>query len=292
LRIAVRKVPGGKFSGFANNQLRVGDTLDLLPPTGNFCVRPQTKTARTYVAFAAGSGITPVLSIIRTLLAEEPQCRCTLVYGNRTRSFIMFREAIEGLKDRYMSRFRVIHILSREETDTEIHAGRIDARKCEALCAALIEVKDTDAFFLCGPAGMTEAVRGFLLGKNVPADRIHAELFTTPGQLSQASHASTDCDEGGKIIARVTVKLDGTSTSFDMKDGKDTLLGAAMAHGLELPYSCRGGMCCTCKARLEEGKVEMDRNFALEPDEVAAGYILTCQSHPITPSVTVNFDAR
>ena len=292
LRIAVRQVPGGRFSGFATQHLRIGDKLEVMPPTGNFCVRPEARSTRNYVAFAAGSGITPVLSIIRTLLSGEPGCRVTLVYGNRTRASIMFREAIEALKDRYLTRFHLIHVLSREETDTTIHAGRIDGAKCAALCPNLISLKDTDAFFLCGPAGMTDAVRTFLLDHGVVADRIHAELFTTPGQASAEVAHDIDHKAQAAILSRVTIKLDGVSTSFDMRDAQDTILDAALKQGIDLPYSCRGGMCCTCKAKLEEGHVEMDRNFALEPEEVGAGYILTCQSHPTTPVVTVNFDAR
>jgi ring-1,2-phenylacetyl-CoA epoxidase subunit PaaE len=291
-RIAIRKVAGGRFSVYANTKLKAGDQLDVMPPTGSFTVTPDPRSARNYVAFAAGSGITPVLSMLRNLLKEEPKCRYTLVYGNRTRATIMFREAIEALKDRYMDRFRVIHILSREETDTEIHAGRIDSAKCAALCPALIDIRNTDAFFLCGPAGMADAVRNYLSAQQVPADRIHSELFSDPGQEVHAAPTAATRSAVAKTLARITVKLDGLSTSFDMEEGQDTILGAALAQGLELPYSCRGGMCCTCKSKLEKGEVSMDRNFALEPDEVKAGYILTCQSHPKTPGVTINFDAR
>jgi len=292
LRVAVKKVEGGAFSTYANEHLKKGDVLEVLPPVGKFYTELNPLQKKNYVAFVAGSGITPVLSIIKTTLAVEPQSTFTLVYGNRNKNSIIFKEELEALKDRYIHRFRIYHILSREITDAAINSGRIDAAKCELYFEKLIDLKRSDEFFLCGPEEMIFCVRDTLQAKGVPKESIHFELFTIPGQKKSTVDTSqkTVSDEGPK--AKVSVKLDGIMFDFDLPYGGQSILDAALRQGADLPYACKGGVCCTCKARLLEGKVEMEVNWGLEQDEIDAGYILTCQSHPQTEKVVVDFDAK
>jgi len=293
LRIAVKKVPGGLFSTYANDQLRMGDELDVLPPTGAFYTHLNPAKPKNYLAFAAGSGITPILSLIKTVLAVEPDSQFTLVYGNRHRPSIIFREELESLKNRYMHRLALHHILSREKTDISLHQGRIDALKCGELCDKLIDLAGTDEIFLCGPAQMIFTVKSWLGEKGVDHRKIHFELFHTQERLPSASveNAAVMTPLTGKI-SRVTVRLDGTSFEFDLPFEGDPVLDAALMQGADLPFACKGGVCCTCRARLVEGKVEMDVNYALEEDEVAAGFILTCQSHPRSEKVVIDFDSK
>jgi ring-1,2-phenylacetyl-CoA epoxidase subunit PaaE len=292
LRVAVKAVDAGKFSSFANSSLQIGDIVDVLPPTGKFYTPLNAVNRKRYVAFAAGSGITPILSIIKTTLATEPFSEFTLIYGNRNRSSIIFREALEGLKNQYMSRFRLIHILSREKTDAEINSGRIDPEKCEKLGNHLINWKNIDHYFLCGPEEMIFSIRTFLLLNNVEEGKIHFELFNTPGQKksTQVKEADTLAEQGP--VAAVTVKLDGISFDFNLPYEGNSILDAALRQGADLPYACKGGVCCTCRAKLVKGEVKMDVNYALEPEEMAAGFILTCQSHPRTGQVIVDFDVK
>jgi ring-1,2-phenylacetyl-CoA epoxidase subunit PaaE len=292
LRVAVKAVPGGLFSQYANTRLKRGDTIEVLPPTGKFYSPLEPERAKNYVAFAAGSGITPILSIIKTVLATEPASRFTLVYGNRNRHSIIFREQLEALKNRYMERFRLIHILSREKTDLPIQYGRIDATKCRELENHLIDWKQVDHFYICGPEAMIFSTRDYLLNAGVPAQRIHFELFTTPGQKSgpKTEEASGTGDLGP--TARVQVKVDGRSFEMKVPYQGVPILDAALQAGADLPYACKGGVCCTCRARLVKGEVEMDQNYALEPEELEAGFILTCQSHPRTEEIVVDFDYR
>lgn len=292
LRIAVKSVAGGKFSNFANTQLKKGDQIDVLPPTGKFYTKLDPASAKEYLAFAAGSGITPIISIIKTILAEEPQSRFTLIYGNRNRASIIFREQLEALKNLYMDRFRLIHILSREKTDAAIHHGRIDSEKCETLGKTLLNWNQIDTCFLCGPADMIFTIRDFLEEKGVPAGAIHFELFTTPGKSSPSVTLieSTTLEEG--LVASVTIKMDGRSFEIPIAYQGMAILDAALQAGADLPYACKGGVCCTCRAKLLEGTVEMDTNYALEPEELKAGYILTCQSHPRSQRLLIDFDQK
>ena len=291
LRVAVKKVDGGKFSTYANSLLKTGDTLDVLPPTGKFNTILQTTNNKQYLAFAAGSGITPVISIIKTTLQTEPASRFTLVFGNRGRHSIIFFEELEALKNKYLNRFNFINVLSREKTDAPINFGRIDANKLTEL-NKLIDYKNTDEFFICGPEEMIFCVKEFLEASGIEQKRIHFELFTTPGQKLSAvvSRQSSSHESGPK--SKITVKLDGRSFDFDLGFNSENILDAALKQGADLPFACKGGVCCTCKAKLLEGEVEMDVNWGLEQEEVEQGYILTCQSHPTTEKVVVDFDIK
>lgn len=301
LRIAVKKVAGGRFSSFANGQLRKGDELEVLPPTGRFYTELDKEQSKNYVAFAAGSGITPILSLIKTTLALEPDSHFTLIYGNRYRPSIIFREALEDLKNRYMHRLSIHHILSREKMDSPLNQGRIDAEKCRELNGRLIHPATTDEFFLCGPAEMIFTVRDWLEKEGVGKNKIHFELFTTQdgtatgftgtGDKTRTDAGKTMSSHPGKT-SKVTVRLDGVSLDFGLAYEGESVLDAALLQGADLPFACKGGVCCTCRARLMEGKVEMDVNYALEEEELAAGFILTCQSHPRTEKVVIDFDSK
>ncbi|MBS1565572.1 MAG: phenylacetate-CoA oxygenase/reductase subunit PaaK [Bacteroidetes bacterium] len=294
LRVAVKKVDKGLFSTFANHTLKTGDTLEIMPPSGRFYTTLNPAHKKNYLAFAAGSGITPILSIIKTTLATEPNSSFTLVYGNRNRASIIFREQLEALKNRYTTRFVLHHVLSREKTDAPINHGRIDREKCNDLGRKLIDVAGMDEIFLCGPEEMIFSVKEGLEQQGVPSSKIHFELFTTPGQKKQGTGTASSADASavaGKT-SRVTVKLDGISFDFDLPYNGLPILDAALQQGADLPYACKGGVCCTCRARLTSGEVEMDTNYALEPDELKEGFILTCQSHPRTEKVTIDFDQK
>lgn len=292
MRVAVKKVEGGVFSTWANEQLKPGDTLDVMPPVGKFYTELHPDQKKNYVAFAAGSGITPVLSIIKTTLLTEPKSSFTLVYGNRSKNSIIFKEELEALKDKFLERFRIYHILSRELSDAPINSGRIDVDKLELLTGRLINLSSTHEFFLCGPEEMIFCIKNYLEGKGVESQQIHFELFTIPGQkASTVDTSSTPVKEEGPM-ARVNVKLDGILFHFDLPYDSESILDAALKQGADLPYACKGGVCTTCKARLTEGEVSMDVNWGLEPDEVAEGFVLTCQSHPKSGVVTVDLDSK
>ena len=290
LCIAVKKIDQGKFSAYANEYLQQGDTIEVLPPTGRFIINPDPNQKKQYLAFAAGSGITPVISIIKAILTSEPSSTFTLVYGNRTRASIMFFEELEGLKNKYVERFNLINILSREKTDVPINFGRIDNPKLAAL-KSLVNYKLFNEVFICGPTEMLFCVKDYLIKQGLDETHIHFELFTTPGQkLSVPANATIEKNDASK--SKVTIISDGRSLSFDLPFESDSILDAALKQGVDLPFACKGGVCSTCRAKLMEGKVTMDSNYALEKDEVAAGYILTCQSHPLTENVVANFDLR
>jgi ring-1,2-phenylacetyl-CoA epoxidase subunit PaaE len=290
-RVAIKKVDGGLFSAFANDQLKKGDVLEVMQPVGKFYTPLDPGNKKKYVAFAAGSGITPVLSLIKTTLATEPESSFTLVYGNRTRSSIIFFEALEALKNRYMDRFTLLHILSREKTDAPVSFGRISEEKLRAL-STLVDYGTTDEFFLCGPEEMIFTVKNFLEGEGINRKKIHFELFTSPGQPKSVVRTK-ELEGNSGPASRITVKLDGRSFEFDLPLSSDvSILDAALKQGADLPYACKGGMCCTCKARLVEGEVMMDVHWGLDEEEIELGYILTCQSHPKTGNVVVDFDVK
>ena len=291
LKIAIKKVDGGRFSTWAFEGLKEGDYLDVMPPAGTFGAALNPAHKKSYLAIAAGSGITPVLSIIKAALHTEPQSSFTLVYGNRTRGGILFKEELEALKNKYLSRFRIIHILSRERTDAQINYGRIDKEKCEQLFQTLIPISSIDDVFVCGPEELIFCVRDFLIEKSF-SKRIHFELFTVPGQKRStvSGQQATVIDTGP--MSKISVKLDGRHFDFDLAYDGQSILDAALAQGADLPYACKGGVCCTCKARLREGAVDMDVVWGLEQDEIEQGFILTCQSHPKTETVVVDFDVK
>ncbi len=289
--VAIKKVDGGVFSSFANENLRPGDELEVMEPVGKFYTELDPGNKKNYLAFAAGSGITPVISIIKTTLRTEPKSTFTLVYGNRSRSSIIFFEELEGLKNKFVDRFNLINILSRERTDSAINSGRIDIGKLTDL-EKLIDYKRMDEIFICGPEEMIFCVKNFLEQKEIPEKKIHFELFTTSGQKKKSEVGSRKSEIQGPA-SKITVKLDGRSFDFDLSLNSDTtILDAALKQGADLPFACKGGMCCTCKAKLIEGQVEMDVHWGLEHEEIEQGYILTCQSHPKTEKVVVDFDIK
>ena len=291
LRVAIKKVDGGLFSTFANEQLKKSDIVEVMPPIGKFYVELNPANKKNYLGIAAGSGITPLLSIIKTTLQTEPDSSFTLVYGNKSRSSIIFFEELEGLKNKYLQRFNFINILSRERTDAAINFGRINTAKLKEL-EKLIDYKSFNDAFICGPEEMIFAAKDFLEKKGINKKKIHFELFTTPGQKLTTDNRQLTTDNSGPK-SKITVKLDGRSFDFDLSLTSDTtILDAALKQGADLPFACKGGVCCTCKARLLEGEVSMDVHWGLEDEEVEQGYILTCQSHPKTEKVVVDFDVK
>lgn len=289
LRVAVKLLEGGKFSSHANALLKEGDILQVLPPTGKFKSKLNS-IAANYLAFAAGSGITPVISIIKSVLKNEPASHFTLVYGNRTRASIIFKEQLEAIKNKYMDRFAMHHILSREQADADVYHGRIDTNKLGLLSKYLIDIKSVDHIFLCGPEEMIFTTRDWLQEHGVPKEKIHFELFTVPGEKASAKTnlETPSIAEKSNII----IKLDGVSLPFSLPYEGVSILDGALQQGADLPFACKGGVCATCRAKLISGQVEMDNNYALEEDELAAGFILTCQSHPRSRDVHIDFDAK
>jgi len=296
LRIGVRLHDNGVMSQYLANQLRAGDSLDVLTPTGRFFAEPRPAAARTYCAFAGGSGITPILGIVRNLLATEPESRFTLFYSNRTTSTVMFAEELLGLKDRYPTRLSLYFILSREPQDVELFNGRLDRDKVTLLSREVFEPLETDAFFLCGPGTMIEGVRDTLLGLGVDATRIHTERFAndmpagapTVAPVVQAKPTRAAAEE----VAQITIVMDGRQRTFAMLDDDATVLDAGERVGMELPYSCRAGVCSTCRAKVVRGTAEMEINYALEPWEVEAGFVLCCQARPTSAELEITYDER
>jgi ring-1,2-phenylacetyl-CoA epoxidase subunit PaaE len=290
-KVAIKKVEGGLFSAFANETLQAGDILEVMEPVGKFYTELNPTTKKNYLAFAAGSGITPVISIIKTTLRTEPHSTFTLVFGNRSRSSIIFFEELEGLKNKFIDRFNLINILSRERTETPVNFGKIDIGKLTEL-EKLIDYKKMDEIFICGPEAMIFCVKNFLEQKEISEKKIHFELFTTSGQKKKSEvRNQKSAVEGQQCL--ITVKVDGRSFDFSIPLNSNTsILDAALKEGADLPFACKGGMCCTCKARLSEGEVEMDVHWGLEHEEIEQGYILTCQSHPKTEKVVVDFDIK
>ena len=288
LRIAVKRNPGGVFSEWANEALKVGDVLDVMPPLGHFNVPLAPDHRAHYVGFAAGSGITPLLSLVKTTLAAEPASEFTLFYGNRASGTVMFREELAALKDTYLTRFNLVHVLSREAQDIELFHGRIDRAKADALLAHWLDLDRVDAVFICGPDGMMRAVADALRARGCPEAKIRIERFAT--SIPRHEHKPGKAPEPGHTECEVTVVLDGATRTFTLEKGKESVLEAGLKAGIELPYSCKGGVCSTCRAKLTAGEVDMDVNFALEDYEVARGFVLTCQSYPVTDKVCVDYD--
>jgi ring-1,2-phenylacetyl-CoA epoxidase subunit PaaE len=285
LRIGVKVLPGGHFSGFAQGGLKPGDELEVMTPAGRFFTPLNPANAKHYCAVAAGSGITPILSIIATSLEREPHSRVTLIYGNRTSRSVMFIEDLEDLKNRYPERFQLIHVLSREPSDSELLSGRIDRERFTRITAAFAPVESVDDWFLCGPYEMVFALRDTLTEQGVKRRHIHSELFHV--EAAKLAIGETTDDGAG---SDVTVILDGRRSSFKLSHADVPVLEAALRVRSDAPFACRGGVCGTCRARLVRGTVEMDTNYALEPEEIDRGYVLTCQSHPTSPEVVLDYD--
>ncbi len=288
VQVGIRPVDCGVFSNWAAQQLKEGDTLRVMPPDGRFVVRRPRALHR--VGFAAGSGITPILSIMASTLEDQPESKFTLVYGNRRMANVMFNEALQDLKDRFADRLTLIHILSRQAQEVPLLEGRLDGDKIRAIIDALLPVKSMDEVFICGPEGMIEATQAALLQAGVPENRVHSERFTSSSP-AMPSPVTTNAADTKKDTIQLRIVLDGKP--YDITMGPDDhVLDAALNHGLDLPYSCKGGVCCTCRAKVMEGKVEMSKNFTLEPWEMEQGFVLSCQAKPTTAHVVVSFDER
>jgi ring-1,2-phenylacetyl-CoA epoxidase subunit PaaE len=287
LRIGVKKLPGGAFSEGVVGALHLGDELDVMTPAGRFTTQLDPKAAKTYVALAAGSGITPILSIVSTILEEEPQAQVMLVYANRTHRTVMFLDDLHDLKDRFPERFHLVHVLSREQQDVELFSGRLDGERLSRILKSLLPAEEVDEWFLCGPQQMVVDLRQVILDHGVEAHAIHTELFHAD-PVPRHAVVSSESIEGA---ARVTIKLDGRSSDFELRPDDVGVLEAALRVRSDLPFACRGGVCGTCRAKLVEGTVAMDVNYALEPEEMDQGYVLTCQSHPTSERVVLDYDA-
>ena len=292
LEVGIRPVEGGVFSNWAAAEIRAGDVMQVMPPDGRFTVKKQRAIHR--VGFAAGSGITPILSIAATTLEEQPDSKFTLVYGNRRMASVMFNEALQDLKDRYAHRFTMVHILSRQAQEVDLLQGRIDADKVKALVDSLLPAASMDEVFICGPEAMITATETALLAAGVPASRVYTERFTTSAQQAAKVQADSDAKARPSATSKLTqlrVLLDGKHHDVAARED-ELLLDAALNAGLDLPYSCKGGVCCTCRCKVVSGEVSMDKNFTLEADEVAKGFVLSCQARALTPEVVLSYDER
>ena len=287
LRIAVKKVDGGAFSNWAADELKAGDELDVMTPTGRFGVVHAPDHARVYVGFAAGSGITPILSIVKGVLAREPDSRFFLFYGNRLTSGMLFLEELEELKDRFMQRFSLFHVISGEEQDIPILHGRLDGAKVKVLLRSLVPAASVDHVFICGPTGMSEDIEATCRDIGIADDRIHVERFVSEFGGKPRAKKIVPVDAPPKAMAALII--DGKRREVPVAEG-EAILDAALRAGMDLPFACKGGMCSTCRAKLVEGEAEMEVNYSLEPWELKAGFILTCQARPCSEKVVVDYD--
>ncbi len=294
MQVAIKRWEGGVFSNYVNDTLKPGDTLDVLPPRGRFYTELDADQSHNYLFIASGAGITPVVSNIKSILEDEPNSRVTLLYGNQRTNTIMFRETLSFLKNRFMTRFHWVNILSREDQGTDVLNGRLNNRKGGELNQQLVDLKSFDEYFICGPESMISEVSRGLRSVGVNEERIHYELFASSAEDARAvveKHHARAREYGGKT-SDVTVIMDGRASQFELSAAGENVLDAGINHGLDLPYSCKGGVCSTCKARLVEGQVDMDITHGLEAGEREAGFILTCQAHPVSDKIIVDFDQR
>ncbi|MBN8754485.1 MULTISPECIES: 1,2-phenylacetyl-CoA epoxidase subunit PaaE [Variovorax] len=293
LRVGVRKVRGGVFSNWINANLHPGDTLQVMAPQGRFFVPIEPSSARHHVGIAGGSGITPILSIMKTVLAREPRSRFTLIYGNRQLQSTMFKEEIEDLKNRYMTRLVLQHVFSDEHTDSPLGFGVMNREKIGEFLQGVVPAAQIDHVYVCGPFQMNDEAEAALLAAGVPEDRIHIERFGVAlPSATQVGAVVHEAQPGDAKQSRITIVRDGLQREITFTEGQPSILDAASAAGLEVPFSCTSGVCGTCRAKCVDGEVRMERNFALDKNEVAAGFVLTCQAHPLTESVTLSFDER
>jgi ring-1,2-phenylacetyl-CoA epoxidase subunit PaaE len=291
LRVAVKRLPGGAFSEHALARLRPGDVLDVMTPSGRFFTDLDPTNRKHYVCVAAGSGITPILSIVATTLAVEPLSSVTLVYANRTHSSVMFLEEVEDLKDSHPDRLQLIHVLSREPQEVELFSGRLDVARMGRILEGVVPPDTVDEWFLCGPHVMVSDLRKLLVAEGVPKKAIHAEIFHVEPSGTVRAARRTPVEGTDETGARVRITLDGRTSSFRLPADGPAVLDAALAVRADAPFACKGGVCGTCRAKVLEGSVEMETNWALEPDEVEKGYVLTCQSHPTTDTLVLDYDA-
>ncbi|MGB8664911.1 MAG: 1,2-phenylacetyl-CoA epoxidase subunit PaaE [Serratia inhibens] len=284
LQIGVKAIHRGRFSSFVNQRLKVGDSLEVMVPQGRFGHQPQAENCGNYLAIAAGSGITPMLSIIKATLQQEANSRFTLIYGNRSSRSVMFKEALSDLKNRYPQRFQPLYLFSQESLDSPLLSGRIDRERLTAIGGALLDYRDYDHAFICGPEAMMDDAQTVLEQAGVPTAHIHSERFNTSGLAARTPN------DGSRNATRVEILLDGRRLNIEVGAQDDSILDAALRQGADLPYACKGGVCATCKCRLKAGQVEMGVNYSLEPDQLAAGYVLSCQSWPRGDGVVLDFD--
>ena len=293
LRVGVRKVKGGVFSNWINEHLQAGDRVSVMAPQGRFFVPLDATLKRHHVGIAGGSGITPILSIMKTVLAREPLSQFTLIYGNRLLRSTMFKEEIEDLKNRYLTRLSLHHVFSDEQTDSPLNMGVMNRDKLGDFLKSVVPAAQIDEVYICGPFQMNDEAEAALLAMNVPEERIHIERFgvqrSASGQVGAVLH---EAKPGDADAARITLIRDGLKREFAYSKDQPSILDAATAAGVEVPFSCTSGVCGTCRAKCLEGEVRMERNFALDKAEVAAGFVLTCQAHPITDKVVLSFDER
>ena len=291
--IAIKRIDGGRFSDYAHRHFKRGVTLDVAPPAGEFTTPLDPARARSYLCIAAGSGITPILSILCTVLAYEPRSRVTLLYGNRRTTTMMFRDELSFLKNAYMDRLQWINVMSREQQAAQILNGRITNRKGGELNRHLIRIRSFDEFFLCGPEAMISEVSRGLRSEGIAPEHVHYELFRASAQDAKAviEKHQARAERFAGAFSEVRVRAGGREIGFELAADGESVLDGALDAGLEVPFSCKGGVCATCRAKLIEGEVEMDLNHALGQAELDAGYILTCQAHPVTPRIVVDYDA-
>ena len=292
LRVGVRKVKGGVFSNWINANLKAGDTISVMAPQGRFFVPLEPGAARHHVGIAGGSGITPILSIMKTVLAREPNSRFTLIYGNRLLKSTMFKEEIDDLKNRYLTRLVLHHVFSDEQTDAPINMGLMNRDKIGEFLRALVPAGSIDHAYICGPFQMNDEAEAALLSAGVPEERVHIERFGVAQQPAAVGAVIHEARLGDAEEARIVIVRDGLRREIQFRRDQPSILDCASAAGLEVPFSCTSGVCGTCRAKVIEGEVRMERNFALDKHEVAAGFVLTCQAHPLTDRVVLSFDER
>ncbi|KRB84845.1 1,2-phenylacetyl-CoA epoxidase subunit PaaE [Noviherbaspirillum sp. Root189] len=288
LRIAIKRTSNGQFSTWANEALQPGMVIDVMPPMGHFQAPLSADNRKHYLAFAAGSGITPILSIIKTTLLAEPLSRFTLFYGNRASSTVIFRDELSDLKDRFLDRFKLVYVMSREQQDIELFNGRINKEKCSRFFQSWIALDDVDMAFICGPEQMMHEVSEALQEHGLSKDKIKIEMFAA--SVPKRQHVPHAQPLPGSHDCEVTLLIDGNQVSFTMEKDKESVLDAALKQGIDMRYSCKAGVCSTCRCKLVDGKVDMDANYALEDYEVARGFVLSCQSFPVSDKVVMDFD--
>jgi ring-1,2-phenylacetyl-CoA epoxidase subunit PaaE len=288
LRIAIKRCSGGVFSTWANDTLKPGTQIEVMPPMGHFNVPLSAGNSKHYIGFAAGSGITPMLSIIKTTLAAEPDSEFTLFYGNRASSSVIFKEELTDLKDIHLNRLNLVYIMSREQQDIELFNGRITREKCNQLFKRWVDLKSVDTAFVCGPEGMMHEVSDALQAHGMPKSSIKLELFAASIPKKQPHQQQRPVE--GRQQCEVTLIIDGSHASFMMEKETESVLDAGLRQGIDIRYSCKGGVCSTCRAKVVDGKLDMDANFALEDYEIARGFVLTCQAFPVTDKVVLDFD--
>jgi len=292
LAIAVKEVYGGRFSTYVNQQLKPGDTFEVTPPEGRFILPADLREDAELIFFAAGSGITPVISLIKYFLTKFPKGQAKLFYNNKTSDSIIFRDQLAALKNRHMKRFSVYHLLTKEISDSDLLSGRIDAEKCKAFAAHFFDIKEVDAVYICGPEHMILNLKNGFLKLGLKEDQIKFELFGTAPVVEFQDRKIKQVQSGDDRVSRVTIRIDGHETDLQVPFHGEAVLDRALHTGLDLPYSCKGGVCTTCKAVIVEGKVHMDIHYGLEADEIDAGYVLTCQSHPRSERLILDYDIQ